>query len=393
MAAVAHEFIDDVWFTTEFGGDIFEMEDQRNWTDASYKTFSTPLRLPYPVQVAAGTPIIQTLRLSVEDKRTGIVGVASGAAETLLRFGPIEGSEPSTAHNMGADLLPLPVLGVGVASHGEPLTDQECARLRALHLHHLRVDLWPLADDAEARLERAAREARALGIGLELALFLSERPDAELARLADLLRKITPPVTAWLVFPTTEMFWGGSPIAAVVTAARPVLRAYADVPFGSGTNTDFIFMQRNLPPLEQVDFLAYAINPQVHAFDNLSLVETLACQAATVASARRLAAGRPVYVSPLTLKMRHNPYATAAEPPTPPGQLPPQVDPRQMSLFGAGWTLGSIKYVAERVLPVPPTSRRRAGAASWRAPRGRPHRPGSRRCRAQSSRSTISWPT
>jgi hypothetical protein len=186
-----------------------------------------------------------------------------------------------------------------------------------------------------------------LGIGLELALFLSERPDAELARLAELLREITPPVAAWLVFPTTEMFWGGSPTAAVVTAARPVLRAYADVPFGSGTNTDFIFMQRNLPPLEQVDFLAYAINPQVHAFDNLSLGETLACLAAPVASARRLAAGRPVYVSPLTLKMRHNPYATVAEPPTPPGQLPPQVDPRQLSLFGAGWTLGSIKYVAE----------------------------------------------
>ena len=30
-----------------------------------------------------------------------------------------------------------------------------------------------------------------------------------------------------------------------------------------------------------------------------------------------------------------------------PGHLPSQVDPRQMSLFGAGWTLGSLKYVCE----------------------------------------------
>src|SRR4030095_331083 len=32
-----------------FAGDVFEMEDQRNWTDASFKTYSTPLRLPLPV--------------------------------------------------------------------------------------------------------------------------------------------------------------------------------------------------------------------------------------------------------------------------------------------------------------------------------------------------------
>ncbi len=30
-----------------------------------------------------------------------------------------------------------------------------------------------------------------------------------------------------------------------------------------------------------------------------------------------------------------------------PGELPPQVDVRQMSLFGACWTAGSFKYLAE----------------------------------------------
>ena len=28
-----------------FGGEIFEMEDQRNWSDASYKTYCVPLGL------------------------------------------------------------------------------------------------------------------------------------------------------------------------------------------------------------------------------------------------------------------------------------------------------------------------------------------------------------
>ncbi|HLL45012.1 MAG TPA: hypothetical protein VK369_17800, partial [Segetibacter sp.] len=34
-----------------FEGDVFETEDQRNWTDASYKTYSRPLELPFPVWV------------------------------------------------------------------------------------------------------------------------------------------------------------------------------------------------------------------------------------------------------------------------------------------------------------------------------------------------------
>ncbi len=33
----------------DFAGDVFETEDQRNWTDASFKTYSTPLTLPFPV--------------------------------------------------------------------------------------------------------------------------------------------------------------------------------------------------------------------------------------------------------------------------------------------------------------------------------------------------------
>jgi hypothetical protein len=45
--------------------------------------------------------------------------------------------------------------------------------------------------------------------------------------------------------------------------------------------------------------------------------------------------------------MRFNPYATGPVPELQPGELPPQVDVRQMSLFGAGWTAGSFKYLAE----------------------------------------------
>jgi len=59
------------------------MEDQRNWTDASFKTYSTPLRLPYPAPVAAGTVIEQTVRLNLSATSKKIARVPSPEAVQL----------------------------------------------------------------------------------------------------------------------------------------------------------------------------------------------------------------------------------------------------------------------------------------------------------------------
>ena len=40
--------------TTTFEGDLFEAEDQRNWTDGSFKTYSTPLASGYPLHARPG---------------------------------------------------------------------------------------------------------------------------------------------------------------------------------------------------------------------------------------------------------------------------------------------------------------------------------------------------
>ena len=93
--------------------------------------------------------------------------------------------------------------------------------------------------------------------------------------------------------------------------------------------------------------MTFSINPQVHAFDNQSIAETLAGQTAVVESAKALYPGLPVVVSPVTLRPRRNPDATAPPTPLPPGTPPPNVDTRQLSLFAAGWTAMSVKHIAE----------------------------------------------
>jgi hypothetical protein len=324
-----------------FEGDIFELEDQRNWTDASYKTFSTPLRLPFPVEVRQGTTVTQSFTLRLHG-----AGASPEEAQADL-----QNPRSITLHvPKNALPLPLPPLGLGLASHSQSHNETEIERLRRLNLHHLRVDLRLATPGYLAQLDRAIREAQALGVNLEIALLLSPPPqaDVELRQLRSQIERLQPPVGIWLVFPAQEKMNAPSPTTALLAAARQHLADYAPgVLFSGGTNADFIFMNRFRTDPAAYDALAITTNPTVHAIDNSSVMETLAAQATLVKSAQRLAGAKPVLITPVTLKMRHNPYATAAPAPVPPGELPPQVDVRQMALFGAAWTVGSLKYLAE----------------------------------------------
>lgn len=338
MRALAHELTTGGMARIAFSGEIFEMEDQRNWTDASYKTYGTPLALPFPVEVQAGSRLTQSVVLTLDGQAVPAQPEPSVVTVTEDVAGP-----PVEVRVGTVTASSLPRIGLGMASHGKTLTALEVVRMRALHLHHLRVDLplWQ-ADECRRRLASAAADARALDLHLEIALFLSDDAARELAQLRVLLDEIRPPAVRWLIFHQREK----STSAHWVDLARMHLAGYAaGARFGAGSNAYFAEINRARPDPRNLDFLTYSINPQVHAFDHASLIETPPAQAVTVASARAFAGGKSVVVSPVTLRPRFNPNATGPEPAPEPGQLPAQVDVRQMSLLGAGWTLASLKHL------------------------------------------------
>jgi hypothetical protein len=106
----------------------------------------------------------------------------------------------------------------------------------------------------------------------------------------------------------------------------------------AGTDAYFAELNRNRPP--EGFPAAYSINPQVHAFDDRSLMETLEAQSATVESARQFCE-HGVVLSPITLRPRFNPNATSKTM-EPEGELPSAVDRRQRTMVGACWMAGSL---------------------------------------------------
>lgn len=322
IRAVQHEYAPNCWVEVRMEGDTFEMEDQRNWIDASFKTYCTPLALPFPVTVPAGTRIEQTITL------TPLTPPPSAAAPA---------DAPLTLHLTSAERT-LPLLGLSAASHDEPLSHRQIERLKALRLNHLRVDVRFDQPNWRDRLARRAAEAASIGAALEVALHLSDPAEEQLAAVAQMA--LPARVARWLIFRVGEK----STRERWLALARQ--RLGADAVLVTGTDAFFTELNRERPPHHAADGVVYSLNPQVHAFDDASLVETLAVHATTLETARAFCGGKPIFVGPVTFKIRWNPNATAPEPPTAPDQLPRQADPRQMSLFGAGWALGSLKYLA-----------------------------------------------
>ncbi len=325
IRAITHTVQPGVTAEVRFAGDVFEMEDQRNWTDASYKTYCTPLELPFPVRVKAGERVEQTITLRLR-------GEPAHFASTV----------PDTELVVKADSAAvgrkLPKVGLGYAAESPPPTPREIERLRALRPAHIRVDLRLSRDDHGALLQKAVQQARELNAAIEGAVFVTDEADRQLGAFSRLVEDLQPEVSHWLVFHESEL----STSDRWVRLARRHLKGAV----GGGTNANFAELNRGRPR-QPGDVVCYSANPQVHASDNDSLIETLAGLRDTVRSARQFSGQARLAVTPITLRQKFNPVATSAEQAPRPGELPPTVDPRQATLFGSAWTLGNLQALTE----------------------------------------------
>jgi D-apionolactonase len=383
-----------------FEGDLFEMEDQRNWTDGSFKTYGTPLSLGYPHQARAGQVFHQKITLKTRLPEPAAAGLPSaaelpgaGLPEARGLAGQGSAARPVELVIGEATGATLPQLGFGVGARSAPHFAERLAPLIApriapllapLHPDHLKTEVHFKERAWASALEGAAAFARQVGSPLELALFLSSDPEGELESLAPLCAPLCAPtrVARVIVFHEDEAARGCTAAKWLRLARARLAAALPGVPILGGTNGNFAQLNRDRPDsaaLAAFDGLSYTINPQVHAFDERSLVEAMDAQRDTVLTAHSFSGGTPVSISGVTLKPPFNVVAKeedshseadchcerseaistdakkdcfVAKPPrndiyNDTLRADPSIDPRQASLFGAAWTVGSIRALAE----------------------------------------------
>ena len=320
LRAITHELTPGLRARVDFEGEVFEMEDQRNWTDGSFKTYCTPLEIPYPVEITKGTKISQKIKVS-------LAGTIPAARRS--------GDDDPVVLTLGDRKSALPRLGLQVSGEVKSLTENQIKHLKALHLDHLRVDLALSGAGFADELRRATEQAKILGVSLQVGLNPGKTP--AFGPLLDVIKDLQPPVSHWLVT-------GGDPAHFQEARARlaPVV---GNAEIGVTQATNFVDLNRKRPDDAAIQAIGFAINPQIHAFDIPSMVETLEIQAHAVETTREFAGDRPLVVGPVTLRPQ---LVDGEDPPggPPAGPFPTQVDERQGTPFTAAWTLGSVKYLA-----------------------------------------------
>ena len=312
MRALTHAIRPGLLATVRMTGETFESEDHRNWSDASFKHYCTPITLPFPVTVQPDDHIQQAVELTLSGSMP-----TESADDRPMRI------------DISDDITSLPAIGVQLDHDGHELTPMEIERLAALQLTHIRVDLT--SDEPTSRLESALKDAEAIGALLIPALTITGGID-HLTPFAD-----DPRISHWLVFDPTAKVTGPQ----LLDRARMVLGDR----IGGGTNLYFTELNRGRPAAAQ--HIAFSVNPQVHATDDEAVMQNAVTQAMIARSARALYPDARIEISPITLRPRFNPNATRPDLDVSNTPLPSRVDVRQCGTFAAAWTVLSLKAIAE----------------------------------------------
>jgi hypothetical protein len=315
-------------YKIDFQGDAFETEDQRNWTDASFKTYSTPLSLPYPVTIEEGTIISQRIDLLAE----------------IANHRPIIENKKIKITIFPDEVRKFSSIGVGRSSRKGLLGKEETKILRGIKFDHYRVELYLFKSDWKIGAEQACIEAEELNLPLEFALFFDDNATRQAECFFEWCTKRMTDISVINIYHKSFPATPGKLANEVIPLIR---RAIPSARTGTGTNANFAQLNSNRPVDQPADLICYSIHPQEHASDNLTLIENLTAQRDTVLAANTFAGGKRVWVSPVNIQRRFNANNSFFELAVKGDDQSSMVDSRLMSLLGACWTAGSLKYLME----------------------------------------------
>jgi hypothetical protein len=342
IRAIEHQVAPGIIARCRLSGDVFEMEDQRNWSDASYKTYVRPLALPWPYVIEPGVQNQQSVELLITDTSPGAEATTEGAP-VEVEIGKQEGHSPQ--------------IGVAVDPSQIAAILAQASVLEKLRPQILLLHFDPTAGHGQEQLagfQKIAKIAVDATCALELVVPAQRKLNDELREIAAMVAAARLKLSAVLVSPAVDRqsTLPGSewppcpPLADIYQAAR---EAFPGVALGGGMLSYFTELNRKRPPVHLLDFVSHCTCPIVHAADDLSVMQTLEAMPYVTRSARAIIGEqKPYWIGPSTIGMRQNPYGSRVFP-NPENRRITMTDhdPRQTSLFAAAWMIGYLAATAE----------------------------------------------
>ena len=339
LRAITHDFGHGAKVRCLMEGDTFEMEDQRNWTDASYKTYVRPLALPWPYTIAKGSKFSQAVSLSVEGRPS--LGDAATDGSIAIKVNPSKiktptlgfGLDPDDCESVLAHIdMARPLLPHHLVCHYDPQRGHSALTLKQqlAIARELRAEPW--LEAVITRVEGWQDEVSALGSAV--GALGSPFPVVMLSPASDL--KCTLPGTTWPPCPpASDLF-------------RHARACFPHAKLAGGMFSYFTELNRKRPPLDVMDLVGFTTAALVHAGDDRSVTESLEALPHIARSVRAIVGDTPYAVGPSAIGMRDNPYgAKTMGNPESIRQAMNRNDPRQQGLLGAAWNVGYFARFAQ----------------------------------------------
>ncbi len=337
MRAITHEFAPGAKVVCRMEGDIYEMEDQRNWMDASYKTYVRPLSKPWPYTLKEGERISQKVTLKLDGKLS-----APGKRSKAVRV------------KIGKRIGAVPPLGAGLSPEDAAAALKSLGLLARIKPAYVVCHYDRRLGHDQKSLNAMLKVAAALKAEawLEAVVTSVDGFEDEIAALARIVSRLKNPFTRVFLSPASDMKstqptgpWPPCPPLADIYKLARLL--FPDTRIGGGMMSYFTEINRKRPPAEFADFLTFTNSALVHAGDDRSVTEGLEALPAMARSVAAFGGGKPYAVGPSAIGMRFNPYGAAPQAnPRDVRQAMNRNDPRQRGLLGAVWSFAYFAHFA-----------------------------------------------
>ncbi|NIJ53858.1 hypothetical protein [Dyadobacter arcticus] len=304
-------------FRLEMQGDTFETEDQRNWGDASYKTYCTPLHIPFPRKINVGDTILQkvTFKASLFEMQSEKV--------------PQKNVIPNTQFKIGTS-----------APAAQDISKECFEKLKAMRFDHFHVEIDFSENGWREKFLARASQAAMLGIKVAAALELGSDFQNDFDVFVSFLSGNFLQLKSLTLFSKDELVTSQE----VIDHIPEIKSQLGNAKIGIGTKYNFTELNRYRFEPGMADFITLSFDPQEHASDDLTIIENAATVKYMVESLHNMYK-KPVHFSPVMLKRRFNPYATDKQQVNLPRDK--QTDPRQKIAFLADWTALLLKNLEE----------------------------------------------
>ncbi len=353
IRALTHQVLPTTSVCCRMTGDTFEMEDQRQWNDASYKTYVRPLALPWPFTIQQSTSLEQSVELTLlENNSNNNSNNSNNATEQTANLYSDHQPEKCIIKLSKSDhVKPMPRIGLGLEP--QHLAGATACKALLAKLAPQQIVVWhELKKHSSEHLKQAAQLCNNGNIAIELqAVIPDDDFEAEIAELAAQCNAaklhpsavhVTPVIYLNSIMPGPT--W--PKVTDLATIYSEVRKHFPGIPIGGGMLSFFPELNRHRPPTEQLDFISHASNTITHACDDISVTENLEALPYIIKTCRSFADNKPYHVGPSSIGMRFNPYGSKTmENPNNVRIAMARMDPRQRGLVNAAWTTGYVSHL------------------------------------------------